>query len=325
MKNENTNIGLSDANFAEGNRPSARVNGGLSGGKAASPGRLKAWIEAMRLRTLPVSAAGVIMASGLALQVGRFKWLPALICLLFALTAQVGCNFANEFYDYKDGLDRPGRVGPRRGVTEGDITPGAMERAMGLTFLIASLLGCSLIYWGGWWLIPAGIFIMMGALSYSAGPFPLSRNGLGEIAVLIFFGMIPVSLTFWLQAGYYSYRDLFAGIAVGLMSCNILIVNNYRDCEEDAAAGKLTTCVIFGKKAMGWVYLINGIAAAALTWPLWSAVGTWTLLFPTLYLLLHTLLWAFLRSHEGTILTKALGMTAMLMLLFSVAFFCINL
>lgn len=283
-----------------------------------------AWVEAMRLRTLPVSAAGVVMASGLALQVDSFQWLPALICLLFAVTAQIGCNFANEFYDFKAGLDKPGRVGPRRGVTEGDITPRAMERAMGLTFLIAIVLGCSLIYWGGWWLIPAGIFILLGALSYSAGPFPLSRNGLGELAVLIFFGMIPVSLTFWLQTGYYSYKDLFAGIAIGLMACNILIVNNYRDCDEDAQAGKLTTAVIFGRKKMSIVYLIDGLLAVLLTGSLWTAAGEWTLLFPAVYLVLHVGLWIFIRRHQGAILTKALGMTAMLMLLFALSFFMVN-
>lgn len=288
------------------------------------PAKVKAWIEAMRLRTLPVSVAGVVMASGLAMQVGKFQWLPALICLLFALTAQVGCNFANELYDYKDGLDKPGRVGPRRGVTEGDITPLDMERAMATTFLIASLLGCSLIYWGGWWLIPAGIFILLGALSYSAGPFPLSRNGLGEIAVVVFFGLLPVSLTFWLQAGYYSYRDMVAGLAIGLMASNILIVNNYRDCDDDAAAGKLTTAVIFGRNAMSWVYLVNGLLAVALTWVLWVRAGAWTLTFPGLYLVGHISLWVFIRRHDGQILTKALGMTAMLMLAFSLAFFFVN-
>lgn len=291
---------------------------------SSRPGKLHAWIEAMRLRTLPVSAAGVVMATGLALQADKFRWLPALICFLFALTAQIGCNFANELYDFKDGLDKPGRVGPRRGVTEGDLTPREMERAMALTFLTAALLGCSLIYWGGWWLIPAGIFIMLGALSYSAGPYPLSRNGLGEIAVLFFFGIIPVSLTFWLQAGYYSYKDMFAGFAIGLMASNILIVNNYRDRDEDAEVGKITTAVIFGRNAMSWVYLINGVVATALTYPLWTAAGNWTLIFPGIYLVLHLMLWIFIRRHEGQILTKALGMTAVLMLLFSVAFLLVN-
>lgn len=285
---------------------------------------LKAWIEAMRLRTLPVSAAGVVMASGLALQKGHFLWLPALLCLLFAIAAQVGCNFANEYYDYRDGLDRPGREGPRRGVTEGDITPLAMHRATAVAFGLAALIGCTLIFWGGWWLVLAGIFIFIGALSYSAGPFPLSRNALGEIAVVVFFGLIPVGFTFYLQAGYFSYLDFLAGLAIGLMASNILIVNNYRDHDDDMAVGKLTTAVVFGRKAVAWAYLVNGYIAVGLTAGMWLDAGKWTLVFPALYLVGHTLLWGYLRRRQGHRLNPALGMTAMLMLLFSLAFFFVN-
>lgn len=288
------------------------------------PGALRAWIEAMRLRTLPVSAASVVMASGLALQKGHFNWLPALLCLLFAVAAQIGCNFANEYYDFKDGLDRKGRVGPRRGVTEGDISPLAMHRATAIAFLIAAIIGCSLIYWGGWWLILAGLFIFVGALSYSAGPFPLSRNAMGEIAVVIFFGLIPVSLTFYLQAGYYSMADFLAGLAMGLMAANLLIVNNYRDCAEDAQVGKLTTAVVFGRNAVLWAYLADGWLAAAMTLPLWLASGTWTLIFPLLYLAGHTAAWLYIRRNEGERLNPALGMTASLMLFFALTFLIVN-
>lgn len=292
--------------------------------KACRNGRFSAWVEAMRLRTLPVSAAGVVMASGLALQKGAFMWLPALLCLLFALVAQVGCNFANEYYDYRDGLDRPGREGPRRGVTEGDIAPQAMHRATAVAFGMAALIGCSLIVWGGWWLLLAGIFIFIGALSYSAGPFPLSRNALGEIAVVVFFGLIPVSFTFYLQAGYFSFLDFLAGLAIGLMGSNILIVNNYRDHDDDMAVGKLTTAVVFGRKAVAWAYLLNGYSAVALTLKMWLDAGVWTLLFPALYIVAHTILWVYLTHNEGHRLNKALGMTAMLMLLFALAFLSVN-
>ena len=110
---------------------------------------LKAWIEAMRLRTLPVSVAGVICATALALMAGVFHCVQAIICLVFAVLAQVASNFANEYYDYKGGLDKPGREGPRRGVTEGDITPGAMKRATYATLALACACGLSLVYWGG--------------------------------------------------------------------------------------------------------------------------------------------------------------------------------
>lgn len=297
-------------------------------GKAGSqghPSAFRAWVEAMRLRTLPVSAAGVVMASGLALQKGHFHWLPALLCLLFAVTAQIGCNFANEYYDFKDGLDKKGRSGPRRGVTEGDITPQAMHRATALTFLLAAIIGCSLIYWGGWWLVLAGLFIFIGALSYSAGPFPLSRNAMGEIAVVVFFGLVPVSLTFYLQAGYYSFSDFIAGLAMGLMAANLLIVNNYRDYEDDASAGKLTTAVVFGRRAVLWAYLVNGLLGAGMTVGLWLDAASWTLIFPGLYLAGHIAVWLYIRRNDGPRLNPALGMTAMLMFLFSLSFLLVNL
>lgn len=109
---------------------------------------LKAWIEAMRLRTLPVSIAGVLTAVAYAILDGCFMWMPALLCFIFALLAQIASNFANEYYDFKGGLDRVGREGPRRGVTEGDITPRAMKTATYLTLGIACAIGCSLILWG---------------------------------------------------------------------------------------------------------------------------------------------------------------------------------
>jgi len=130
------------------------------------PDKLKCWIEAMRLRTLPVSVAGVFTATGLALLDGGFKWLPAAICLVFAVLAQIASNFANEYFDYRDGLDRKGRVGPRRGVTEGDISPQAMLRAAIGTLFVAALLrpGC-LLYWEHWHIPPGRILcrVMDGA------------------------------------------------------------------------------------------------------------------------------------------------------------------
>ncbi len=291
------------------------ANGGVKNPRS----RVEVWIEAMRLRTLPASAAGVLAGVAVAMQRGHFDWLPALLCLLFALAAQIGSNFANEYYDYRDGLDKPGREGFRRGVTEGDITPQAMQRAMAIAFGIAALVGCSLIYWGGWWLVLAGIFILIGALSYSAGPFPLSRNALGEIAVVVFYGLIPVGFTFYLQTGYFSYADFLAGLAFGLLSANILIVNNYRDHDDDKAVNKLTTAVVFGRKTVAWAYLVNGFLAILLTANLWISAGTVWLVFPTLYLLAHICLWRYIKANEGHKLNPALGMTAFLMLLLSVA------
>ena len=151
----------------------------------------------MRLRTLPVSVAGVIMAIGYNISTGTLKCLPVLLCLAFAVLCQIASNFANEYYDYKAGRDRVGREGPRRGVTEGDIAPRAMKFAIFAVLAAAALIGLSLTCWGGLWLIAAGILIGVGALAYSTGPWPLSTHCLGEVAVIIFFGIIPVNLTYY--------------------------------------------------------------------------------------------------------------------------------
>lgn len=274
------------------------------------------WVEAMRLRTLPVSVAGVIMASALTILSHTFKWLPALICLTFAILAQIASNFANEYFDFRDGLDRKGRTGPRRGVTEGDITPKAMLAATLGTLALAALCGCTLLWWGNWLLIPAGIAIVLGALAYSAGPYPLSRHGWGEVAVVLFFGIAPVTLTYWLQAAACPHTVWLTAAATGLMGANVLIVNNYRDMSEDAAVGKLTLAVRFGARFATTLYLVNGIAAMALMLPLWLHIpaAAW---IPALYLFLHFTLWQKLRTRSGAALTPLLGMTAMLMLMLS--------
>ena len=277
---------------------------------------IKCWIEAMRLRTLPVSLAGVITAIGYNVLDGTFLALPAVLCLVFAVLAQIASNFANEYYDYRDGLDRPGREGPRRGVTEGDISPLAMKRATFAVLGAACAVGCSLIIWGGWWLLLAGVMIAAGAMAYSAGPYPLSRHGFGEVAVFFFFGIIPVNLTYYVQAGAFDTDVFWGSVAVGLMGANVLIVNNYRDADDDQSVGKNTIAVIFGRRTASFVYLFDGLVAFCIIMSQLShAQG-----IPIVYVLLHILLWNFLRSHKGAALNPLLGMTAVLMLAYSIAF-----
>jgi len=280
--------------------------------------KLKCWIEAMRLRTLPVSVAGVFTATGLALLDGGFKWLPAAICLVFAVLAQIASNFANEYFDYRDGLDRKGRVGPRRGVTEGDISPQAMLRAAIGTLFVAALLGLGLIYWGGWWLIAAGVLIVLGALAYSTGPYPLSRHGWGEAAVVFFFGIAPVTLTYYVQTGTCTTQVWMAAVAMGLLGANVLIVNNYRDIDDDRAVGKSTLAVRFGAKFVRGLYLSDGIASWALLWLLWNKLP-WGTILGIFQLFSVITLWKQLGTLEGRALTGLLARTAMLMLLLSAA------
>lgn len=270
----------------------------------------------MRLRTLPVSVSGVLAAIALAILHDTFQWLPALICFIFAVLAQIASNFANEYFDFRDGLDAKGRVGPRRGVTEGDITPQSMRNAAIATLATAALIGCSLIYWGGWWLLIAGIAIVLGALAYSAGPYPLSRHGLGEVAVIVFFGIAPVTLTYWLQAGECPAEVWLSALSIGLMGANVLIVNNYRDREDDATVGKTTLAVKFGPRFATWLYLANGIIAVALMIPVWRQIP-YSEGFPGIYVYLTIFLWTRLRNLHGKKLNPLLGQTAIAMLVYT--------
>lgn len=277
---------------------------------------IKCWIEAMRLRTLPVSVAGVLMAWALAMADSTFRWLPAVICLVFAVLCQVASNFANEYYDYRAGRDSKGRSGPRRGVTEGDITPAAMKHATFGLLAVAALLGLSLTLWGGLWLIAAGAFIGLGALAYSAGPYPLSTHCLGEVAVVFFFGIVPVNLTYYVQTLTFTWPVFAASVAIGLLGANVLIVNNYRDRSEDLAVGKRTVSNSTPAAFSAVLYAFNILAAASLTLPLWQRPH-W-LIAPIVWLWLAIMVFwrIFVRKHRHpSELNPCLGMTATLMLL----------
>ena len=280
------------------------------------------WIEAMRLRTLPVSIAGVIAGTGCAIMVGSFKAIPALLCLAFAILAQIAANFGNEYYDFKNGIDKKGRAGFRRGVTEGEITPKAMKAATFITLGLASAVGCAMLIYGPWWLIIAGILIMCFALAYSAGPYPLSHHGLGDIAVIIFFGVVPVVLTWYLQTSSWDSVGPVAAtsLAIGLLASNVLVVNNYRDMEDDASVGKRTTVVIFGRKVMGVVYLLSGFIGMSVMIPVWLGMPVWGFVVPLIYLTLHVDTWHRLRQSTGSAINPLLGRTAVNLLIFALLF-----
>ncbi|WP_289712464.1 1,4-dihydroxy-2-naphthoate octaprenyltransferase [uncultured Muribaculum sp.] len=276
--------------------------------------KIKTWVEAVRVRTLPVSIAGVLSGAACAVTTGQYQILPIILCLLFAILAQTASNFANEYYDFRAGFDKAGREGPRRGVTEGDITPSSMRTATFVTLGLACGVGCSLIYWGGWWLIAVGLLIAIGVMAYSTGPYPLSHHGLGEIAVMIFFGIIPVNFTCYLATGSFSTLSVISSVITGLMGTNVLLVNNYRDQPDDAAVGKRTLAVIFGTRFASLFYMFNGIVAAVLAFsylPECSYISAG-------YLVCHLFLYNFMRTHRGAVLNPILGMTACLMLLFSI-------
>lgn len=281
---------------------------------------MKKWIEAMRLRTLPVSLAGVICGTACALMQGAFNATVALLCTLFAALAQIASNFGNEYYDYKNGIDRKGREGFRRGVTEGEISPLAMKRATYATLALAAIIGCTMLFFGPWWLIFVGITVALFALGYSAGPYPLSHHGLGDVAVVIFFGIVPVTFTCYLQTGTFDHRTLLTSLAVGLLAANVLIVNNYRDMEDDKAVNKNTTVVIFGRKVMCWCYMLAGVAAMAAMTPVWIELRLWSLPIVLVYIVLHLKNWQYLKKAQGAALNPLLGKTAVTLLVFSLIF-----
>ena len=283
---------------------------------------IRHWVEAMRLRTLPVSVAGVIAGTGCAVLLGSFRAAPALLCLLFAMLAQVASNFGNEYYDFKNGIDSKGRAGFRRGVTEGDISPVAMKRATYCTLLAAAAVGCAMLFYGPWWLVIVGIVIMLFALAYSAGPYPLSHHGLGDIAVVLFFGIVPVVFTCYLQVGSWNclHVALPVSVSVGLLAANVLVVNNYRDMEDDAAVGKRTTVVIFGRRVMAVAYLLSGVVAMALMYNVWRMLPLCSLSALAMYLVLHFVTWRLLVGAKGAALNPLLGRTAVNLLLFALFF-----
>ncbi len=283
---------------------------------------IRHWIEAMRLRTLPVSVAGVIAGTGCAILTGSFKAIPALLCLIFAVLAQIAANFGNEYYDFKNGIDKKGRAGFRRGVTEGEIAPKAMKAATFMTLGIAAAVGCSMLIYGPWWLIIAGILIMCFALAYSAGPYPLSHHGLGDVAVIIFFGIVPVVLTWYLQTSSWDSVGLVieTSLTIGLLAANVLVVNNYRDMEDDAAVGKRTTVVIFGRKVMSVAYLLSGFIGMSVMTPVWLGMPVWALAVPLIYLALHIKTWHDLKKSTGPAINPLLGRTAMNLLIFALLF-----
>jgi len=209
---------------------------------------LRIWLSATRPRTLPAALAPVIVGSAFAWRLDRFSLAAASACLAFALLIQIATNFANDYFDYLKGADTVDRVGPRRAVASGLVAPRVMRNAMIGTFLAAFIVGLLLLPFGGWPLLVIGAMSILCGVAYTGGPYPLGYNGLGDVFVFLFFGLVAVCTTFYVQAGFPPMDVWLAAIAIGCLAANILVANNYRDAETDAKAGKRTTVVRFGKR-----------------------------------------------------------------------------
>jgi len=242
--------------------------------------RWKIWAAAARPRTLPAAVAPVLVGTGLAWRDGKFDGRAAALCLGFGLLVQIGTNFSNDYYDFVKGADTAARVGPRRAVAAGLIAPAAMHRAMWGVFAAAFLCGLGLIAWGGPWLLLVGALSILCGLAYTGGPWPLGYHGLGDVFVFVFFGLVAVCATYFVQAGAVVTDAVVTAVAVGLLTANILVVNNYRDAETDAAAGKHTLVVRFGRGfARAQFAGSHAVAVAAIPlWLAWRDHNAWRLL-----------------------------------------------
>jgi 1,4-dihydroxy-2-naphthoate octaprenyltransferase len=212
-----------------------------------APAPWRVWAAAARPRTLPAAVAPVIVGTALAAHDHAFVPAAAAICLGFALLVQVGTNFANDYYDFVHGADTSARVGPRRAVASGLVPPAVMRNAMKAVFAAAFILGLGLIHWGGPWMLGIGVASIACGVAYTGGPWPLCYHGFGDLFVFIFFGLVAVTVTFFVQAGRIGADAVLGAVPVGCLASNILLVNNYRDADTDAAARKRTLVVRFGR------------------------------------------------------------------------------
>ncbi len=277
-----------------------------------------AWWLAARPRTLFASASPVLAGCVLAARDGCFKCMPALLCLLVAMLAQVASNFANDYFDFRKGADRDDRLGPARAVASGWIRPQAMLRGTWLMLGLSCLFGCALIYYGGWILLPVGIAMALCVLAYSAGPFPLAYNGLGDVCVLLFYGVVPVCFTYYVQAGAFSLLAFLISLAVGLLSVNILVVNNYRDFEQDSLSHKRTSIVLLGRRFGRGIYLVNGLLALLIALPVVVQNKEWAIVLLVAFFGYFFLTWRRFCRLAGPALNAILGQTSMLVFLYVV-------
>ncbi|MBU2648201.1 1,4-dihydroxy-2-naphthoate polyprenyltransferase [bacterium] len=279
---------------------------------------LQAWILAARPKTLPAAISPVLIGSTLAIISGQFKPLPAAAALAVSLLLQIGVNLANDYFDFKKGVDTENRLGPIRVTQSGLIPPRTVKRAMLGTLLAAGLCGFYLVLVGGWPILVLGITAILSALAYSGGPFPLASNGLGDVFVFVFFGPVAVCGTYFVQVLHLSKVVLIMSLPVGLLITAILVVNNLRDIATDQQTGKRTMAVMLGETGsrveylllLAFAYLIPTMAVTFGIIPVHALAVLISLPFtiPVLGLVL---------TARGAVLNQALAGTARLTFIFS--------
>lgn len=283
--------------------------------------KVKGWILASRPKTLLAAVVPVIIGSSLAYDVGKFHFFAALVALICSILIQIATNFVNDLYDHLKGSDTKERVGPERALANGWISVNEMKLGIFITFALAFLLGLYLVYLGGWIILVIGILSIISGIAYTAGPYPLAYNGLGDIFVFIFFGVIGTVCTFYIQAHYVDPLIFWASVPVGALITNILVVNNFRDIDQDRAASKITLAVKFGKIfAVGQYIFLVLISYAVPLIAFFIYDKEWFILLPLISLPLAVRLVKMLFTLKGTQLNKTLELTAKFSAIFGLLF-----
>lgn len=278
--------------------------------KVINENSVKAWILASRPKTLSGAAVPVLIGSSLAYQDGYFAFTPAILCLIFAFLMQIDANFINDLFDFIKGSDGDDRLGPKRACAQGWISTEAMKRGIALTTMTASLIGFFLLFFGGLEMIPVGILCIIFAFLYTAGPYPLAYHGWGDLLVIIFFGFIPVGCTYYVMSHTWTSSITIASLACGIVIDSLLMVNNYRDFEQDKQNGKKTLIVKMGASSGKALYFITGVIAAELCWYFAFNGLYWAAILPQIYLIPHILTWnEMVRIGKGKELNRVLGKT----------------
>ena len=275
----------------------------------------RAWFLAARPKTLTGAAVPVMIGATLAIadMHGHISWWAAALCLLFAFIMQIDANFVNDYFDFQKGTDDEQRLGPKRACAQGWVTPRAMRLAIAITTLLACVVGLPLVLFGGWTMVAVGALCVVFCFLYTTH---LSYIGMGDLLVLLFFGIVPVTMTYYLALPEglqtISAECLVASVACGLVVDTLLVVNNYRDIDNDRRTGKRTLIVGIGHAAAEWLYLALGVFPCLLGIVFAVNGHLWALLLPLLtYLPLHVKTFLHMkRIARGRELNHILGLTA---------------
>lgn len=285
---------------------------------AVSPAR--AWVLASRPKTLPAAVVPVLVGTAVAYSQGALAPIAAAAALLGALLIQVGTNLANDYFDFKSGADDENRLGPTRVTQAGLLSEHAVRNAMIATFALSALVGSYLVFVGGWPILVIGVLSILSGIAYTGGPYPLGYHGLGDLFVFVFFGLVAVAATYWVQALQWSWTALLAGVPIGLLSVAILVVNNYRDIDTDRRAGKNTLAVRLGRRGtrLQWVTCVG--AAFAVPVIQFATGGSPWLLLPLAAAPLAVIVGRRLFISTGRALNPVLAATAKVLVLFGLLY-----